>query len=70
MMKSSPPSWEHQNQAGTFIEDKPGAMLAMEMGTGKDLDDIPPSPPPKAGPGWETSRPDSRSSTNGDSHAP
>ena len=39
MMKPSPPSWEHQTRAGTFIEDKPGAMLAMEMGTGKDLDD-------------------------------
>ena len=39
MMKPSPPAWEHQTRAGIFLEDKPGAMLAMEMGTGKDLDD-------------------------------
>lgn len=35
MMKASPPAWEHQTRAGEFLQDKEGAMLAMEMGTGK-----------------------------------
>ncbi len=34
-----PQPWAHQSRALEFIRDKPGAMLAMEMGTGKDLDD-------------------------------
>ena len=34
-----PQPWAHQTRALEFIRDKPGAMLAMEMGTGKDLDD-------------------------------
>ncbi len=28
-------SWQHQREALTFVKDKPGSMLAMEMGTGK-----------------------------------
>ena len=28
-------SWQHQRGALAFVEDKPGSMLAMEMGTGK-----------------------------------
>ena len=28
-------SWQHQIEALAFVEDKPGSMLAMEMGTGK-----------------------------------
>ena len=28
-------SWRHQKEALAFVEDKPGSMLAMEMGTGK-----------------------------------
>ena len=28
-------SWQHQREALAFVEDKPGSMLAMEMGTGK-----------------------------------
>ncbi len=28
-------SWPHQREALAFVEDKPGSMLAMEMGTGK-----------------------------------
>lgn len=31
----TPPLWSHQQQALQFIEGKTGAMLAMEMGTGK-----------------------------------
>ena len=30
-----PQPWAHQTRALEFIRDKPGAMLAMEMGTGK-----------------------------------
>ena len=37
-LKHCAPLWAHQAQALDFIADKPGAMLAMEMGTGKDLD--------------------------------
>ena len=44
-----PPPWPHQVQALEFIRDRPGAMLAMEMGTGKDLDDRTPIPTPE---GW------------------
>ena len=28
-------SWQHQREALAFVKDKPGSMLAMEMGTGK-----------------------------------
>ena len=28
-------SWQHQREALSFVKDKPGSMLAMEMGTGK-----------------------------------
>ena len=30
-----PTSWQHQREALAFVKDKPGSMLAMEMGTGK-----------------------------------
>ena len=36
--------WEHQQRALDFIQGKPGAMLAMEMGTGKDLRNDTPIP--------------------------
>ena len=36
-MTSAPAPWRHQTEAADFAEDKPGVMLAMEMGTGKDL---------------------------------
>lgn len=32
---ATPPLWPHQERALEFLRDKPGAMLAMEMGTGK-----------------------------------
>ena len=36
MTPAKPPQpWAHQTRALEFIRDKPGAMLAMEMGTGK-----------------------------------
>ena len=35
MMNSTPKAWEHQTRAAEFLRDKEGAMLAMEMGTGK-----------------------------------
>ena len=44
-----PESWPHQAKALEFIREKPGAMLAMEMGTGKDLDDDTIIPTPQ---GW------------------
>ena len=31
----APEPWQHQEQANTFIQHKPGALLDMEMGTGK-----------------------------------
>ena len=34
---TGPESWPHQDRALDFIMDKLGAMLAMEMGTRKDL---------------------------------
>ena len=30
-------SWQHQREALAFVKDKPGSMLAMEMGTGKSF---------------------------------
>ena len=43
--KQHPPkAWDHQTKGLDFIRDKPGAMLAMEMGTGKDLEDNTPIP--------------------------
>ena len=43
--KQRPPkAWDHQTKGLDFIRDKPGAMLAMEMGTGKDLEDNTPIP--------------------------
>ena len=44
-----PTAWPHQENGLEFIRHKPGAMLAMEMGTGKDLDDTTPIPTPE---GW------------------
>ena len=49
MMNSTPKAWEHQTRAAEFLRDKEGAMLAMEMGTGKDLDDRTPIATPE---GW------------------
>ena len=42
-----PKPWDHQVRALDFIRDKPGAMLAMDMGVGKDLDDRTPIPTPQ-----------------------
>ena len=42
-MANITPLWEHQQRAVDFARDKPGSMLAMEMGTGKSkvlIDDI------------------------------
>ena len=39
-----PPAWAHQVRALEFVRGKPGAMLAMDMGTGKDLHDDTPIP--------------------------
>ena len=36
-MANITPLWEHQQRAVDFARDKPGSMLAMEMGTGKSL---------------------------------
>ena len=47
--KTRPESWPHQERALEFITERRGAMLAMEMGTGKDLDDRTPIPTPQ---GW------------------
>ena len=33
--RQPPRAWAHQARALEFVRDKPGAMLAMEMGTGK-----------------------------------
>ena len=44
-----PKAWAHQVQALEFIRNKKGAMLAMEMGTGKDLDNDTPIATPE---GW------------------
>ena len=48
-MTSAPAPWRHQTEAADFAHDKPGVMLAMEMGTGKDLRDDTPIPTPG---GW------------------
>lgn len=45
------PLWNHQANALEFIRYKPGAMLAMQMGTGKDLADDTPIATPT---GWTT----------------
>ena len=50
-MTSRPDSWQHQLRALEFIKPKPGAMLTMEMGTGKDLANDTPMPTPA---GWTT----------------
>ena len=47
--RKAPTSWAHQERGLAFVRDKPGAMLAMEMGTGKDLDDDTPIATPE---GW------------------
>ena len=47
--KGAPPLWAHQEEALEFAKDKPGVMLALEMGTGKDLDNDTPIPTPN---GW------------------
>lgn len=49
--REATPLWTHQAQALDFISDKPGAMLAMQMGTGKDLDNDTPVATPQ---GWTT----------------
>ena len=48
-MTSAPAPWRHQTEAADFAHDKPGVMLAMEMGTGKDIRDDTPIPTPG---GW------------------
>ena len=47
--RQKPNAWNHQVKALDFIRDKKGAMLAMEMGTGKDLDNETYIPTPE---GW------------------
>ena len=48
-MTTRPEPWRHQIEALEFAQDKVGVMLAMEMGTGKDLRDDTPIPTPG---GW------------------